>query len=793
MSKLRTAMLAGLLAASLAPLYGCGSECGPGTVDKDGQCIVDAKGCAEGTILKDGECLLDQSGCGEGTMLDGALCVPIDTVCEAGTTFDQGSYTCVPDTDVICGDGTEVADDGLCVPSAEACDGTATLDDAGRCVVGAAACGAGTELDPNTGECMLADAACGQGTALDGDTGACVPTADVCDTGTKFDADSGLCLPDSCSPGDVVIDGVCTSPADDLAGDVDLTETEPNDPAFGGTAESLFVPTAGDDPQVFSGTISEATDLDGDGTVDQDVDVYEFTANAGEWFEISVLSTGMPDPAFKVEGPNGYVRWSPFGGGDAVRDVVIPEDGTYTVTVLPAMVLESDGEISRIGGDDWSYVGTFETLSAPSATLVDLSTGAGQLAGDFPNVEDNFFELSGAQAGDIVTVSVDALGTDAEGVVQVWSDATTLVSSQPLGPNTLVELDGTDASQFILIDWMKTSGASVNFELTADITGSSTIATIQPGGTHTFTVTAQEFDQIVASQTNPTSADLDVTITEVATGTELASETLASDSQINPLVTSAGDYEVVFTNNTSSNVDATLVAKAQPLPTIGPLAPGDSDTYTHPSTVPADQTSLVRLIVNEPSVLEFSGPYSGDMNFGLYDSTMTAINARPYTDDAFTYYHSLSPGTYFIEAEALDALTAFEVTVARPDLPSDNASSPGIAVTSNNTVTDTMTVSGCANIASLRVYVLIPHTYIGDLLVTLESPSGTSVTLHDETGYGDDDIIGWYPTDLTVDGPGALSDFAGEDANGDWTLSITDNAGGDDGSLVHWALDLTCQ
>lgn len=794
MSKLQTALLAGLLAASLAPLYGCGSECGPGTTDKDGQCIVDAKGCAAGTVLKDGECLLDTSGCADGTMLDGALCVPVDTVCEEGTTFDQGSYTCMPNTEILCGEGTEADANGTCVANADACAATTSLNDDGLCVVDAAACGQGTQLDPNSGDCVLADTACGQGTAFDSDSGACAPTAEVCDAGTAFDADSGLCLPDSCSVGDVVIDGVCVSLAEHLAGDPDTTEMENNDPAMGGAANSLLVPTVGDDPHVFVGTIDAASDIDGDGTIDQDVDVYQFEANAGEWFELAVLSTGMPEPAFKIEGPNGYERWSPLGGGEAARDIVIPEGGTYTVTVLPALVLQTGGDVDRIGGDDWGYVGTLKPIATPSATQVDLSAGAGQLASELPSLQDNFFEVTGTQSGDVVSVSVNSLGADAQAVVQVWSNSNTLESSQMLDSSTNIELNTDGASAFILVDWIATNGPSVDFDMAARISGTSTLSTLLPGDTATFTVSAQTYDQIVASQTNPSAADLDVTITEVTTLTELVSGTLSSDSQLNPLVTTAGDYEVSFTNNTSSNVDATLVAKAQPLPTLGPISSGNAGTYTHPSTVPSGQTVLVRLVVSEPGVMELSGPDAGgDLDLTLYDASMTEIDSWTYIYDEFSFVTSLDAGTYFIEADAVDALSSFEVSAEFLELPSANSSNPGLAIASNTTVEDTISISGCSTLANVGVYVLIPHTYIGDLIVTLESPAGTSVTLHDRSGGTTENIIGWYPSTLTVEGPGSLSDFVGEDANGNWKLTVSDNAGGDEGTLEFWALDLACQ
>ncbi len=94
-------------------------------------------------------------------------------------------------------------------------------------------------------------------------------------------------------------------------------------------------------------------------------------------------------------------------------------------------------------------------------------------------------------------------------------------------------------------------------------------------------------------------------------------------------------------------------------------------------------------------------------------------------------------------------------------------------------------------IGSIEVYVDIDHTWISDLTVDLTSPEGTTVRLHDRTGSGDDDIVGWYDSELPVDGPGSLLDYRGEIAAGTWTLTVADNASGDSGALNSWCIDIT--
>ena len=49
------------------------TQCGPGTLLKDGACVLDER-CGPGTLLKDGACVLDER-CGPGTLLKDGACV----------------------------------------------------------------------------------------------------------------------------------------------------------------------------------------------------------------------------------------------------------------------------------------------------------------------------------------------------------------------------------------------------------------------------------------------------------------------------------------------------------------------------------------------------------------------------------------------------------------------------------------------------------------------------------------------------------------------------------------------
>ncbi|RPJ45344.1 MAG: T9SS C-terminal target domain-containing protein, partial [Candidatus Latescibacterota bacterium] len=83
----------------------------------------------------------------------------------------------------------------------------------------------------------------------------------------------------------------------------------------------------------------------------------------------------------------------------------------------------------------------------------------------------------------------------------------------------------------------------------------------------------------------------------------------------------------------------------------------------------------------------------------------------------------------------------------------------------------------------------IIHTYQGDLIVELKSPTATNVILHNRTGSSADNIYGWYPTQLTP--AGDLGDFVGVPMEGAWIIHVADVASADIGTLRTWCLRLS--
>jgi subtilisin-like proprotein convertase family protein len=138
------------------------------------------------------------------------------------------------------------------------------------------------------------------------------------------------------------------------------------------------------------------------------------------------------------------------------------------------------------------------------------------------------------------------------------------------------------------------------------------------------------------------------------------------------------------------------------------------------------------------------------------------------------------------------------------------------------TRTSVMVVAQALTISALRVHVNIEHSWVGDLLVELEAPSGTRITLLDRPGIppvgngcGDDDMDVVFD-DASGVNPEArcagstpwlsgtarpvtpLSAFDGQSTAGTWRLFVTDAGSPDFGTILDWdlvtrpPLDETC-
>ncbi len=153
-----------------------------------------------------------------------------------------------------------------------------------------------------------------------------------------------------------------------------------------------------------------------------------------------------------------------------------------------------------------------------------------------------------------------------------------------------------------------------------------------------------------------------------------------------------------------------------------------------------------------------AGIYNGTVNFTT-DSGASGETTRPVTLDVGRYTY-----TYPGAAIPIADFSSFNSVLNVPD-------------------------AFC--VGDVDVEIDITHTYRGDLVVELTSPQGAIVRLHNRTGGSADNLMVTYDQGvLNPDGPGALTDFNGQAAMGNWTLTVSDLAGGDIGTLNSWKLKI---
>ena len=134
----------------------------------------------------------------------------------------------------------------------------------------------------------------------------------------------------------------------------------------------------------------------------------------------------------------------------------------------------------------------------------------------------------------------------------------------------------------------------------------------------------------------------------------------------------------------------------------------------------------------------------------------------------------------------------------------NSSSNLNLDIFDGTTTTNTINVPTSGVISDIKLNIDVNHTFISDLTVLLTHPNGsTSAIVWDEncfieSGYVNFDIIleddapavvCASPTSGTYIPANSLSVFDGLQSSGDWTLSITDGYGGDEGVLNDWYIE----
>lgn len=110
----------------------------------------------------------------------------------------------------------------------------------------------------------------------------------------------------------------------------------------------------------------------------------------------------------------------------------------------------------------------------------------------------------------------------------------------------------------------------------------------------------------------------------------------------------------------------------------------------------------------------------------------------------------------------------------------EKTATPNAEIPDLGAVTSEIEFTEPFDVEDVKLKLDIGHTYRGDLVVTLTSPSGKTVTISNREGGGADDLQGTFD----------LSQFKGEPMQGKWKLTVEDKARLDSGTLRSWTLGI---
>jgi subtilisin-like proprotein convertase family protein len=130
-----------------------------------------------------------------------------------------------------------------------------------------------------------------------------------------------------------------------------------------------------------------------------------------------------------------------------------------------------------------------------------------------------------------------------------------------------------------------------------------------------------------------------------------------------------------------------------------------------------------------------------------------------------------------------------------------------VQITDNTTITSTISIPDEGTLLDVDLQLDITHTWVGDLTAVLTAPDGTEFTLFERIGSDGDNFTntvfdddadtaiggGTAPYTGTFRGVDPFAPLNGTSMTGDWVLSITDSAGGDQGALNAWSLFLVVE
>ena len=474
-------------------------------------------------------------------------------------------------------------------------------------------------------------------------------------------------------------------------------------------------------------------------------------------------------------------------------------NGTWTLTIQD--VFNQDGGSLNAWSLGICYAGggTTPLSVTASGTNVSCNGAADGIATANPTGGTGSYSYAWSNGGSSQSISNLAAGTYTVTVTSGAETATASVSiSEPSAVVATASSTNTTCGNNNGSASASASGGNAPYSYNWSNGGSSAAISNLAAGTYTVTVTDNNGCTATASTT--VGASSGVTVSASGTGVSCnggndGSATATPSGGAAPFTyswsnggttqtinnLSAGNYSVIVTDNNGCTAS-------------------DNVSIGQPSAISVDVTGVNPSNGNDGSATANATggiqPYSYAWSNGGSSQTINNLAGGTYTVTVTDANNCTQTGSITLTQGggitcATFASTNVPITISSSGTP---------------TITSTLNIGASGTIDDVNVLNLgISHTWINDLIITLESPAGTQVTLIDQICNSEDNIqtnfddessnaYGSLPCPPTNNGTyqpfEALNGFDGEDLNGTWTLIIQDVFNQDGGSLNSWSLEV---
>lgn len=481
---------------------------------------------------------------------------------------------------------------------------------------------------------------------------------------------------------------------------------------------------------------------------------------------------------------------------------------------------------------------TWEVLNSVGRTLNFRLTVRDNHVGGGCTAEDNMVVTVNGTAGPFVvtapntavswpasstqTVTWNVAGTTAAPVSCANVDILLSTDGGLTYPTTLVSATPNDGTQAITLPNVVSSTARImvkgNGNIFYDISNVNFSITASSNG---FTVAVTPPSQSVCT---PTSANYTVAVG--VTGSFSGNVTLSATNLPAGATATFSPNPVVAPGNSTLTITTSGVAAGTYTFTVTGTSGAQSQSATASLTVLAGAPAQVTLVqpangetgVSQTPLFKWNPAANAtaydlqvatDAGFANIVINATGIPVSSYTPStplaANTTFYWQARGTNQCGIGNYSSTFSFTtsantcLTQASTDVPKT------ISASGTPTVTSIINISASGTITDANLLNLgITHTWINDMIVKLKSPAGTEITLFSQICASEDNVLTNFddagaayatlpcpPTNNGTYQPlQALSAFNGQNINGTWTLTVTDVANQDGGSLNSWSLNL---